>query len=151
MVSFAESATLGVTTAPWRLSIADLGRPGPFSILPGHRRVLVPVDSAITLEVDGALHHVPRHEPLTFAGAARTVLVGLARPGRAVNLMVAIGELEAGASGPTLTPCASPHQGPLDSTLALALTAGRGTDQLDLWEIGPDLGMLGVRRWLIVG
>lgn len=59
-------------TAEWRVrvSVALIEHPGPFSELPGTRRLLVPLDSALTLRFpDGTLQAAPRFGILRFDGA----------------------------------------------------------------------------------
>ncbi|MEQ6899643.1 HutD family protein [Nocardioides sp. YIM 152588] len=81
--------TRQVWTAPgWRLSIADLTTPGPFSDLPGVDRVHVPLGGAYTLAVDGRPVAARALEPIAFPGEAAVSLDDLPAPTRALNLMV---------------------------------------------------------------
>lgn len=80
---------------PWRLSLAHLAGPSPFSAFPGIHRTLVPWGSDIRLEIDGELSDVHHGEAVRFSGDAITRLVALDRPCHAVNLM-------ASDNGPTL-------------------------------------------------
>ena len=58
----------------WRLSLADVGQPAPFSRLPGIRRILTVVDGGpLDLTVDGVRHRIQRHQPFEFDGGAETV------------------------------------------------------------------------------
>jgi len=81
----------GPSGAPfrWRLSMADLSGPGPFSVLPGVDRVLV------LLAGDGVVLHVggeppaplTRHGSIRFPGDVETRLEMAPGPGRDLNLM----------------------------------------------------------------
>ncbi|NKX54449.1 HutD/Ves family protein [Arthrobacter mobilis] len=73
----------------WRLSLADVDRPAPFSHLPGIRRILTVVDGGpLDLTVGGVRHRVERHRPFAFDGGARTVPGLPAGPVRNLNLML---------------------------------------------------------------
>lgn len=53
----------------WRLSIASILEPGPFSPYPGVDRVLVNCGpGTLALEVNGVQTRLPRHEQLAFEG-----------------------------------------------------------------------------------
>lgn len=88
LVSFAASDSLGAGGVEWRLSVAQLERPGAFSALPGVQRTFVPLDGALTLVVDGVAHDLEAGTPLQFSGDADVELTRLDAPGRALNLMV---------------------------------------------------------------
>lgn len=81
----------------WRLSVALLHTPAPFSLYPGFHRTLIPWGGDITLEIDDDLHRVGHGESVRFAGGSRTRLVGIARTCHAINLMTP-------ATEPTLIP-----------------------------------------------
>ncbi|MCG2624461.1 HutD family protein [Arthrobacter sp. I2-34] len=73
----------------WRLSLADVGRPAPFSRLPGIRRILTVVDGGpLDLTVDGVRHRIQRLQPFEFDGGAETVSDLPAGPVRNLNLML---------------------------------------------------------------
>ncbi len=59
----------------WRISLADVGLDGPFSVFAGLDRTLTLVEGAgITLEVDGVRHHLDADRPsFSFPGEARTI------------------------------------------------------------------------------
>ncbi|MGW1374337.1 HutD/Ves family protein [Streptomyces sp. NPDC002446] len=82
----------------WRVSLADVTRDGPYSPLPGVRRILTVVDGAgLELTVDGTAHLLPgRHRPFPFPGAAVTDCRLLAGP--VVNLNVMLREGRAAAT-----------------------------------------------------
>lgn len=88
LVSFAASRSLGAGGVEWRLSVAQLKRPGAFSALPGVQRTFVPLDGALTLVLDGRAHELEAGTPLQFSGDAEVELTRLDAPGRALNLMV---------------------------------------------------------------
>lgn len=53
----------------WRISLADIDRPGPFSRFNGQRRLLTVVDGPVlSLMVDGAEQVVEPFRPFAFAG-----------------------------------------------------------------------------------
>ncbi|WP_169748157.1 HutD family protein [Demequina rhizosphaerae] len=87
LVSFDDSARLWPDLAPWRLSVAELTRTGPFSPVPGVTRSFCPVGGDVVLRVDGRETRVGELEVLTFDGGADTALVELLRACHAVNLM----------------------------------------------------------------
>jgi len=63
----------------WRVSLAEVREPGPFSALPGVDRLLLLVDGAgMTLRVDGTEVEASRESPLAFAGEADSACVALA-------------------------------------------------------------------------
>jgi environmental stress-induced protein Ves len=72
----------------WRLAIADLDRPGPFSSFPGIDRLLMLLPpSRATLIIDGQEHRLAPLQVLPFRGEA-VVSVALATgPARDLNLM----------------------------------------------------------------
>ncbi|GAA3676504.1 hypothetical protein GCM10023081_13510 [Arthrobacter ginkgonis] len=73
----------------WRLSLADVDRPAPFSRLPGIRRILTIVDGGpLDLTVDGVLRRVERYRPFAFDGGAATLSALPAGPVRNLNLML---------------------------------------------------------------
>jgi hypothetical protein len=122
LVSFDESEAFASGTR-WRLSVADLDRPGPFSPLTGVRRTFIPVGGDVVLAVDGAVRECPDGLPIEFDGGARTELIALTGPCHAVNLMVDVASLW----GPRLT------TDPSDATiLAVALRSGDGFARFDL-------------------
>lgn len=73
----------------WRLSMADLAGPGPFSELPGVDRILVLLaGEGVVLHVDGR-EPAPlgRHDAIAFPGDLPTHLEMPPGPGRDLNLM----------------------------------------------------------------
>ncbi|MER0482601.1 HutD family protein [Streptomyces sp. Edi2] len=89
----------GWDTFAWRVSLADVTRDGPYSPLPGVRRILTVVDGAgLELTVDGTAQLLPeRYRPFAFPGGAATdsrLLDG--RP--VVNLNVMLREGRAAAT-----------------------------------------------------
>ena len=58
----------------WRISLADIGSDGPFSVLAGRHRVLTVVDGPVLdLDVEGEPHVVEPQRPFAFSGDARVV------------------------------------------------------------------------------
>lgn len=83
-----------------RISIARVERGGPFSELPGTRRILVPLDAAMTLRLaDGRELRAARFETLRFEGSPAPTGHLPDGPTRDFNLM-----LRGGARGDA-TPC----------------------------------------------
>lgn len=55
----------------WRVSIAEVGKAGEFSAIPGMERVLTVVDGDLLfLTVDGAEHPLEKYRPFRFSGDA---------------------------------------------------------------------------------
>ena len=72
----------------WRISIADLNEPGPFSSFPGVDRIITVVEGeGMDLVIDGVEHVLGLHEPLSFDGASQTSCSRLAGPLRDLNVM----------------------------------------------------------------
>lgn len=107
----------------WRLSVATVGEPGPFSSLPGVDRVLVCAgDTALSLLIDGRAQEARPGHPIRFAGEADVVSLGTAAT-RDVNVMVrrnaAIASTEVvEAGGPIL------HEADSEVTAYIALADG---------------------------
>ncbi|NMM22506.1 MAG: HutD family protein [Phycicoccus sp.] len=76
----------------WRVSIADVSQPGPFSAFPGVDRVLTLVEGErMELVIDGVVHVLGLHESLSFDGASRTSCSLPAGPTRDLNVMTPSG------------------------------------------------------------
>jgi environmental stress-induced protein Ves len=72
----------------WRVSIADVGCDGPFSVFPDVDRILTLIEPAeVTLWVDGVEHHLTYLEPFAFPGGAATTARLEAGPTRDLNVM----------------------------------------------------------------
>ena len=72
----------------WRISIADVNAPGPFSAFPGVERVITLVEGArMDLVIDGVEHVLGLHESLSFDGASQTSCSLPAGPTRVLNVM----------------------------------------------------------------
>lgn len=91
LVSLTDSEALTPSLRPWRLSIARLERPGHFSRLPEMTRTFLPT-AEVALRVGTNVHQVRPQSPLQFHGSQETVLLDLATPCFAINLMVADGD-----------------------------------------------------------
>lgn len=81
----------------WRVSLADVTRDGPYSPLPGVRRILTVVDGAgLELTVDGTVRLLPGgHRPFAFPGGAATDSRLLDGPVINLNVMLREGRAEA--------------------------------------------------------
>jgi len=72
----------------WRVSIADVDEPGPFSAFPGVDRVITVVrGEGMVLVVDGVEHSLGLYEPFGFDGASQTRCSRLSGPVRDLNVM----------------------------------------------------------------
>ncbi|MFK0262414.1 HutD family protein [Streptomyces angustmyceticus] len=93
-----EPPGAGWETFAWRVSLADVTRDGPYSPLPGVRRILTVVEGAgLELTVDGVPRLLPgRHRPFAFPGGAATGSRLLDGP--VVNLNVMLREGRAAAT-----------------------------------------------------
>ncbi len=101
----------------WRVSLADVTRDGPYSPLPGVRRILTVVDGAgLALTVDGTAHPLPgRYRPFSFAGGADTDCRLLSGPVVNLNVMLRDGRaaatVEVVRGSRTVAPGRSPGHG----------------------------------------
>lgn len=80
----------GATTATleWRISVATVVEPGPFSALPGIDRVLLMLDDReAVLAVDGQDVLLRRFDQVSFRGDADVALASVSGPARDLNLM----------------------------------------------------------------
>jgi len=85
VVSSGGSGPLGFD---WRISIADVSQPGPFSSFPGVDRIMTLVaGERMDLVIDGVEHALEPLEPLSFDGASRTSCTRLAGTVRDLNVM----------------------------------------------------------------
>lgn len=72
----------------WRISIADVTAPGPFSQFPGVDRVITLVEGErMDLVIDGVEHVLGLHELLRFDGASQVSSTLPAGPTRDLNVM----------------------------------------------------------------
>lgn len=72
----------------WRLSVATVSEPGPFSSLPGIDRILVSLgDVPLSLSIDGRAQQAQPGQPISFAGESDVASVGSVAT-RDVNVMV---------------------------------------------------------------
>ena len=73
----------------WRISLADIGSDGPFSVFAGRHRVLTVVDGPVLdLDVDGEPHVVEPQRPFAFSGDAAVVASVPEGPVQALNVVV---------------------------------------------------------------
>ncbi|MFF4277480.1 HutD family protein [Streptomyces kronopolitis] len=119
----------------WRVSLADVTRDGPYSPLPGVRRILTVVDGAgLELTVDGAVRLLPGgHRPFGFPGGAATGSRLLDGPVINLNVMLREGRADAtveivrGTWAPGPAPLASSSSSP-PSSPSLSPSPGGGPD-----------------------
>ncbi len=72
----------------WRISIAEVSEPGPFSSFPGVDRIITVVDGeGLDLVIDGVHHLLHLQEPFRFDGASQTSSSPLAGAVRDLNVM----------------------------------------------------------------
>ena len=80
----------------WRISIADVSQPGPFSAFPGVDRVITLVEGErMELVIDGAVHVLGLHESLSFDGASQASCSLPTGPTRDLNVMTRSDRLSA--------------------------------------------------------
>lgn len=78
----------------WRISLADMDTPGPFSVLPGIDRVLVLSDGGrIGLTADGVRRELGELEPFAFPGETPYVCDLPDGPARDLNVMTRRGRV----------------------------------------------------------
>lgn len=83
----------------WRLSVADVIEPGPFSPLPGVDRIITLIEgNGFDLEFGNAKSPVALRsfEPVSFSGDWPTVATTVHGPSRDFNVMTARGKMTAG-------------------------------------------------------
>ncbi|MGA5561405.1 HutD family protein [Streptomyces platensis] len=87
----------GWDTFAWRVSLADVTRDGPYSPLPGVRRILTVADGAgLELTVDGTTRRLTDHSrPFAFPGGAETGSRLLDGPVVNLNVMLREGRADA--------------------------------------------------------
>ena len=72
----------------WRISVATVAAPGPFSSLPGVDRVLLMLDDVeAVLSVDGAAVPMRQLDQVGFSGDSDVALTSVSAPARDLNLM----------------------------------------------------------------
>lgn len=75
----------------WRISIADVSEPGPFSAFPGFDRVITLVEGdRMDLVVGGVAHVLGLYESFSFDGASETSCSLPAGPTRDLNVMTRV-------------------------------------------------------------
>lgn len=80
----------------WRLSLADIKRPGTFSSFPDTERIFTVVEGkAVVLDVEGQKHLVERAQPFHFPGDVAVCAALPAGPVRALNVIVRRGNMHA--------------------------------------------------------
>lgn len=80
--------TAGPDDVAWRLSVAEVERPGPFSAFPGlHRQLIVAGEEPLTLVIDGSRSRLGPGSVVAFDGAASVSCELTGGPVTAVNVM----------------------------------------------------------------
>ncbi|MBO1267270.1 HutD/Ves family protein [Arthrobacter cavernae] len=88
----------------WRLSVAEVRAPGPFSHFPGTTRILTVIEGGpLGLVVDGVGHSPGRFRPFIFDGGAKTEASLLAGPVRNLNLIFMTGTMNGSVRVETLS------------------------------------------------
>ncbi|TKV57753.1 HutD family protein [Nakamurella flava] len=119
----------------WRLSIARLDGPAPFSPLPGVDRHFLPIGADVRLRIAGADIPVPAGQVCRFSGKDVVELLDLtSAPAFAVNLMV-----RASGGGPELVMADSHDPRCAAAIAALTLTPGGGFGRFDI--VRPHAGL----------
>lgn len=129
LVSFAQGTAL-LPSSRWRLSVARLVEPGPFSVIADVRRTFVPIGSGVVLSIGGERHPVAPGHAVSFDGAAGVSLVSLERPCFAVNLMVDP------AAPRDVTLRLTPFPDDVEGIVAVALEATPGVGLFDVLAAG---------------
>ena len=113
----------GLDDFDWRVSIADVRSPGPFSPFDGVDRVIVLLDgAAMDLTVDGFHHRLLPDWPFSFAGEAMTDCALPAGPTRDLNVMTRRGRFRATVE---LLPVTGATAVPAGDPLLLVVLAGK--------------------------
>ena len=91
------------TTEPWRISLADIDKDGPFSPFPGRGRLLTVVDGPVlALVVDGVEQVVEPRRPFAFTGDAEVTRIRPRGAGRRAEP-----DRRPGRSSSRSSPCSS--------------------------------------------
>jgi hypothetical protein len=115
----------------WRVSIADIERPGPFSSYPGIDRAFVPVRGRVRLTLaDRPVTIGPADEPLAFPGEAAVFAEPLTGTVEALNVMT-----RRGAAQGALRRITGGHATPVTGTLlVLAMAPTRVRCDREGWQ-----------------
>jgi environmental stress-induced protein Ves len=113
----------------WRISIAEVGGDGPFSLFPGMTRILTVIDGAgiDLLSADG-LMEARLYRPVPFSGDLDVTARLVGGPVRNLNLIYDANAVEAAVEvvlGPAILPCAAGTAGFLSLSGAVTV-AGDG-------------------------
>ena len=143
----------GATTASmeWRISVATVAEPGPFSSLPGVDRVLLMLDDVeAVLSIDGLAVAMRRFDQVVFSGDSGVALTTVSAPARDLNLMTRRGlwggrmtRVDLGAVGPRT---GADHTWVLVVSGAADITDHDGTwtlGELDLARLPADAAVRG--------
>jgi environmental stress-induced protein Ves len=129
----------------WRISIAEVGAPGPFSAYQGVRRTIALIDgAALTLIIDGERHELGLYQPLTFDGASVTSCELPAGPTRDLNVMTTLDQAD---SDIEIRRLMSAEPSPVDSADPLVLIALAGNLTVTAGGTPIELAALDALRW----
>lgn len=129
----------------WRISIATVSEPGPFSRLPGIDRVLLMLDDVeAELAIGGRTVALRRLDQVEFAGEDDVALLSASAPARDLNLMTRRGRVTGRMRATTAAAVPDRRAQAQAWLLAVAgpvtVTDGDETavlDPLDLVQLGP--------------
>lgn len=123
-----EPAGATVTTADWRISIADVETPGPFSSLPGIDRVLTLIEgSGMVLTVNGTEQVLEPLQPFIFSGDDAVGCRLLGGPTRDLNVMTRRGHAMAAVEVLTVAGQVLLRVGPGEDLVLILLTGALTT------------------------
>jgi uncharacterized protein len=134
----------GATAASmeWRISVATVAAPGPFSSLPGVDRVLLMLDDVdAVLSVDGTAFPLRQFDQVVFSGDADVALASVSSPARDLNLMTRRGRWAGRMTRIDLA--AAGHRSGADHTWLLVVSGTAHVADGDAWTLGElDLALL---------
>jgi environmental stress-induced protein Ves len=108
----------------WRISVATIDRDGPFSLIPGVERLLVPLGAAgLMLEIDGRLERIERAAVIKFGGESLVFAVGVAHSSFDLNLMCRRGRAQ--GSVEVVAVCGSWESSPTVGTRVAIFLTGK--------------------------
>lgn len=146
-------AEAGIDDFDWRVSIADVGQPGAFSVFPGVDRVIMLLEGPVmVLTVEGAEQVLVPRVPYAFRGDAAVDCRLPQGPTRDLNLMVrrgrGAGAVEVHPAGAPVSLAAGRHLVvALDDAVAVSSAEGEWAlgrhDVLDAGQDGATLTVTG--------
>lgn len=80
----------------WRVSVASIDRPGPFSAFPGVERMTILIGpGSLDLRADGEVRHLEPGESTIYPGTAEVAVQSISAPSRVLNVMLRSGRAHA--------------------------------------------------------